>query len=88
MFAHLQGFTFAVPPSARKVDGHNEAAVDAAIRQLWATGSNKPKALIATTVKVKDVPFTESNNLWHYTRLDSQNFAEAISALGLTGGSK
>jgi transketolase len=71
-----------------EVDGHDEAAVDAAIQQLWASGTNKPKALIATTVKGKGVPFMESNNLWHYTRLDPQTFAEAISALGLPGGSK
>ena len=71
-----------------EVNGHDEAAVDAAIRQLWATGSNKPKALIATTIKGKGVPFMESNNLWHYTRLDPQTFAKAISALGLPGGSK
>jgi len=71
-----------------EVDGHDEAAVDAAIRQLWATGTNKPKALIATTVKGKGVPFMEANNLWHYTRLDPQSFAEAISALDLTGGTQ
>jgi len=71
-----------------EVDGHDEAAVDAAIRQLWATGTNKPKALIATTVKGKGVPFMEANNLWHYTRLDPQSFAEAISALDLIGGTQ
>ena len=71
-----------------EVDGHDEAAVDAAIQQLWAIGSKKPKALIATTVKGKGVPFMEANNLWHYTRLDPQTFAEAISALSLPGGSK
>jgi transketolase len=71
-----------------ETDGHDEEAVDAAIRQLWSTGTNKPKALIATTVKGKGVPFMESNNLWHYTRLDPQTFAEAISALSLPGGTQ
>ncbi len=71
-----------------EVDGHDEAAIDAAIRQLWATGTNKPKALIATTVKGKGVPFMEANNLWHYTRLSPQTFAEAVSALGFSGGSQ
>jgi transketolase len=71
-----------------EVDGHDEEAIDASIRQLWATGTNKPKALIATTVKGKGVPFMECNNLWHYTRLDPQTFAEAISALSLPGGTK
>lgn len=71
-----------------EVDGHDEAAVDAAIRQLWATGSGKPKALIARTVKGKGVPFMESDNRWHYTRLTPQTFAEAIDALGVAGESK
>ena len=71
---------------ALEVDGHDEAAIDAAIQRLWESGTNKPKALIATTVKGKGVPFMESNNLWHYTRLDPQTFAEAIRALGLPGG--
>ncbi len=68
-----------------EVDGHDEAAVDAAIRKLWATGAGKPKALIAFTVKGKGVPFMELDNRWHYTRLTSQTLAEAIDALGLPG---
>lgn len=70
-----------------EVDGHDEAAVDAAIVQLWTTGSGKPKALIAHTVKGKGVPFMESDNRWHYTRLNAQTFAEAVDALGLLGAS-
>ena len=73
---------------ALEVDGHDEAAVDAAIRQLWVAGPGKPKALIARTVKGKGVPFMESDNRWHYTRLNAQTFAEAIDALGLPGASK
>lgn len=70
-----------------EVDGHDEAAVDAAIVQLWTTGAGKPKALIAHTVKGKGVPFMESDNRWHYTRLNAQTFAEAVDALGLLGAS-
>ena len=71
-----------------EVDGHDETAIDAAIRQLWATSPNKPKAIIARTVKGKGVSFMESINLWHYTRLNPQSFAEALDELGLTGASK
>ena len=71
-----------------EVDGHNEAAVDAAIRHLWGAGAGKPKALIARTVKGKGVHFMESNNRWHYTRLNAQTYAEAIDSLGLSGASK
>lgn len=72
-----------------EVDGHDEAAVDAAIRRLWATGAGKPKALIARTVKGKGVPFMESDNRWHYTRLNQQTLAEALMALDdVTGATK
>lgn len=71
-----------------EVDGHNESAVDIAIRQLWDTGVGKPKALIARTVKGKGVPFMESDNRWHYTRLNAQTYAEAVDALGLSGAVK
>jgi transketolase len=71
-----------------EVDGHDESAIDEAIRQLWDISPTKPKALIARTVKGKGVSFMESINLWHYTRLDPQTFAAALSKLGFTGASK
>jgi transketolase len=71
-----------------EVDGHDEAAITIAIHQLWCTGVGKPKALIARTVKGKGVPFMESDNRWHYTRLDAQSFAAATNALGATGDPK
>lgn len=70
-----------------EVDGHDEAAVDSAIRRLWSTGAGRPKALIAHTVKGKGVPFMESDNRWHYTRLNPQTFADALDALGFPGAS-
>lgn len=82
--AKFESFGF----EALEVDGHDEAAVDTAIRQLWASGAGKPKALIARTIKGKGVPFMESDNRWHYTRLTPQTFADAIDALGLAGASK
>ena len=63
------------------VDGHNEEAIKAAIEQLWSSGSTAPKALIAKTVKGKGVAFMENNNLWHYTRLNAETYASALSAL-------
>ena len=71
-----------------EVDGHDEAAIDDAIRHLWDTHPTKPKALIARTIKGKGVSFMESINLWHYTRLDPQSFADALSELGFAGASK
>lgn len=71
-----------------EVDGHDEEAVDKAIRQLWNAGSTKPKALIARTIKGKGVSFMESINLWHYTRLDPQTYADALTELGFPAASK
>lgn len=74
----LKSFGF----EALEVDGHDEAEMDSAIHRLWATGLGKPKALIATTIKGKGVPFMESDNSWHYTRLNRKTYEDAIAALG------
>lgn len=68
------------------IDGHDETAIDSAITQLWASASQSPKALIAKTVKGKGVPFMEHNNIWHYTRLDPETYAQALSAVA--GGAR
>lgn len=66
---------------AISIDGHDELAIDIAITQLWASESTRPKALIAKTVKGKGVPFMEHNNKWHYTRLDPETYAQALTAV-------
>jgi transketolase len=63
------------------IDGHDEAAIDRAITQLWASESKSPKALIAKTVKGQGVPFMKHNNIWHYTRLDAETYAQALAAV-------
>lgn len=82
--AKLASFGF----ETREVDGHDEIKVDVAIHELWASATGKPKALIARTMKGKGVSFMESDNSWHYTRLNAQTFAEAIDSLGLSGAGK
>lgn len=63
------------------VDGHNEVEIDLAIRHLWARDSDKPRALVAKTVKGKGVHFMENVNAWHYTRLTPDTYAQASIAL-------
>ncbi len=63
---------------ALEVDGHDEAAIDAAIAQLWASKTGLPKALVAKTVKGRGVSFMENNNAWHYTRLNPDTYARAV----------
>lgn len=75
--AKFESFGF----EALTIDGHDEEAIDHAIRQLWSSQSTAPKALIAKTVKGKGVPFMEHNNIWHYTRLDLDSYAQALAAV-------
>ena len=63
------------------IDGHDENVIDGSIRELWGCASDQPKALITKTVKGKGVPFMEHDNIWHYTRLDAQTYAEAVAAV-------
>jgi transketolase len=65
------------------VDGHDEAAIDEAIHQLFRTDDTRPKALVAKTVKGKGVPFMEHDNSWHYTRLNADTYAQALAAVAL-----
>lgn len=63
------------------VDGHNEAALDEAFTELKNNKNGKPKAIIARTIKGKGVSFMEHQNIWHYTRLNNETFALAMSEL-------
>jgi transketolase len=65
----------------REVDGHDEAALDAALRDLAALESPRPRALVARTVKGKGVSFMEGDNRWHYTRLTPETFTAAMAEL-------
>ncbi len=67
------------------VDGHDESAINAAIGGAWSDASQAPKALIARTVKGKGVPFMEDDNIWHYTRMTEQTYAEALAAVQGSG---
>lgn len=75
--AKFESFGF----SGLSVDGHNEAEIDQAIRALWAKDAEKPKVLVAKTIKGKGVPFMEHDNRWHYTRLNAETHAAALSAV-------
>jgi transketolase len=48
---------------------------------LLNSSSTSPKAIIARTVKGKGVPFMEQNNIWHYTRLNADTYAQALAAV-------
>jgi transketolase len=60
------------------VGGHDEEALHAAFIALKAQKNGRPKAAIAQTVKGKGVSFMEGDNIWHYTRLNSETHAAAV----------
>ena len=61
------------------IDGHDEAAIDAAYTQAKTERNGKPKAIVATTTKGKGVSFMEGDNIWHYTRLTADTHAAALA---------
>lgn len=75
--AKFESFGF----EAVTVDGHDEAAIDEALQRFKASAVDRPKALVAKTVKGKGVHFMEHNNIWHYTRLSDETYAQALACL-------
>ena len=61
-----------------EVDGHSEAALDAAFATQT---SGKPKVIIAHTVKGKGVSFMENQLKWHYFIVTEQHKQQALDEL-------
>lgn len=65
----------------REVDGHDEAALNQTIESLIGLSGNRPKAIVARTIKGKGVSFMENDNRWHYTRLSPETYSLAMNEL-------
>lgn len=63
------------------VDGHDLEAILAVFDKI-AVGRVRPQMIIAKTIKGKGVPFLENKEGWHGKSLDSDQFKEALFALG------
>ncbi len=62
-------------------DGHN---IKELIETFEAPGiKNKPRVIIAHTVKGKGVSFMENNNEWHHNRLTQLQYDEALSEISV-----
>jgi transketolase len=61
-----------------EIDGHN-------IRELRdslnANSNNRPKCIVANTIKGKGVSFMENNILWHYRSAKGEEFKAALKEL-------
>lgn len=71
----LASFGFAV----QEVDGHDLAAVKAALR---VPHPGQPLGIVARTIKGKGVSFMEGDNRWHYQRMSPDDHAAALAELG------
>lgn len=63
-----------------EVDGHDHGA----IKNAFADANNsdeKPKAIIAHTVKGKGISFMENTLLWHYKSPDMEQFFQAVNEI-------
>lgn len=67
---------------ACEVDGHDLAALEAALTQV-PDGSGKPVAVIAHTVKGRGISFMEDDNNWHYRIPKAAEVEAARKELGL-----
>lgn len=65
----------------RSVDGHDLQSLDCAIGELMHSPGDRPRGLVAHTIKGKGVSFMENDNRWHYTRLTKDTYAQALAEL-------
>tara|TARA_B100001027_G_C16260487_1_gene329148 strand:+ start:811 stop:1635 length:825 start_codon:yes stop_codon:yes gene_type:complete len=66
--------------STKVVDGHNLKELIEVLDKKNII-SNKPKCIIANTIKGKGVSFMENNNLWHYRSPKGKEFNDALLEL-------
>jgi transketolase len=67
--------------AVREIDGHDVAAVEAALAKL-PQQPGKPSCVIAHTVKGKGVSFMEDKLLWHYRTPAGEEYQRALAELG------
>ena len=66
---------------AVECDGHSVSALAREFEKATGpqTERQRPRAIIARTIKGKGVSFMEDDNRWHYTRLDEELFKRAVA---------
>lgn len=64
------------------IDGHNFDQIDEAFTKVSDDRSDKPKVIIAKTIKGKGVSFWENKEGWHGKPLPKEEFDKAVKGLG------
>jgi transketolase len=65
----------------REIDGHDQAALAAALAAV-PLETGRPSVLVAHTVKGKGVSFMENDLAWHYKSPDAEQLARALAEIG------
>jgi len=65
--------------NAHDVDGHDDEAISAALRDVRAGAAGPPHVLIARTVFGKGVSFMQSQLKWHYMPMSEEEFRTAMA---------
>ncbi len=66
-----------------EVDGHNHEALSETLN-IKASLLNKPKCIIAHTVKGKGISFMENSVLWHYRSPQGEEYEKALKELEMS----
>ena len=66
---------------AVQINGHDIGNMIEQINELKASGNNKPKLIIADTVKGKGVEYMENKLEWHYLPMSEELYSQALISL-------
>jgi transketolase len=64
--------------SVQELDGHDCSALKSALEPALESGSGKPSAIIARTIKGKGVSFMENRLAWHYKAPNTAELEQAL----------
>jgi transketolase len=67
-----------------EIDGHDHEALLKVFNHLSSTSDERPKCIIANTIKGKGVSFMEDNLKWHYTPPTEEELKKALAELGVS----
>jgi transketolase len=65
----------------KNVDGHNIPELIKTFNELNSSPSDKPKCIIADTIKGKGISFMENTVLWHYRTAQGDEYHAALNEL-------
>jgi transketolase len=64
-----------------EADGHSKESMRKAFAEVTSDSDDSPQLIVAHTVKGKGISFMESENSWHYRRLDEPTYKRALKEL-------